>query len=236
MSKKIVKVNQSIILYDDTLIHDVSDDIFNSANWQNNKTLNENRKGRGSVFFINIEGKSCALKHYCRGGVLSKLIYDQYLYLGLEETRSFMEWNLLSQMHALSLPVPVPIAARVRQSGLIYQADLLTQEIPNVQSMGDKIKQELMTKELWIRIGQCLSRFHQQGIVHKDLNIENIQIDANDKVFFLDFDKTRFSKSSPQILEANLRRLRKSILKLTLLRNQDFPDKGWIDLVTATSY
>jgi 3-deoxy-D-manno-octulosonic acid kinase len=102
--------------------------------------------------------------------------------------------------------------------------------------MGDKIKQELMTKELWIKIGQCLSRFHQQGIVHKDLNIENIQIDANDKVFFLDFDKTRFSKSSPQILEANLRRLRKSILKLTLLRNQDFPDKGWIDLVTATSY
>ena len=46
MSKKIVKVNQSIILYDDTLIHDVSDDIFNSANWQNNQTLNENRKGR----------------------------------------------------------------------------------------------------------------------------------------------------------------------------------------------
>ena len=236
MSKKIVKVNQSIILYDDTLIHDVSDDIFNSTNWQNKQTLDENRKGRGSVFFIDIEGKSCALKHYCRGGLLSKLIYDQYLYLSLEKTRSFMEWNLLSQMHALSLPVPVPIAARVRQSGLIYQADLLTQEIPNVQSMGDKIKQELMTKELWIRIGQCLSRFHQQGIVHKDLNIENIQIDANDKVFFLDFDKTRFSKSSPQILEANLRRLRKSILKLTLLRNQDFPDKGWIDLVTATSY
>ena len=37
----------SIILYDDTLIHDVSDDIFNSANWQNNQTLDENRKGRG---------------------------------------------------------------------------------------------------------------------------------------------------------------------------------------------
>ena len=79
MSKKILKVNQSIILYDDTLIHDVNDDIFNSANWQNNQTLDENKKGRGSVFFIDLEGKSCALKHYCRGGLLSKLIYDQYL-------------------------------------------------------------------------------------------------------------------------------------------------------------
>ena len=102
--------------------------------------------------------------------------------------------------------------------------------------MGDKLRQELMTKELWQSIGQCLSKFHQQGIAHKDLNIENIQIDDNDKVFFLDFDKTRFSKSSPEILGANLRRLRKSILKLTLLRNQDFPEKGWIDLVSATSY
>ena len=74
MSKKILKVNQSIILYDDTLIHDVNDDIFNSAIWQNNQTLNENTKGRDSVFFIDIEGKSCALKHYCRGGLLAKLI------------------------------------------------------------------------------------------------------------------------------------------------------------------
>ena len=236
MSKKILKVNQSIILYDDTLIHDVNDDIFNSANWQNNQTLDENKKGRGSVFFIDLEGKSCALKHYCRGGLLSKLIYDQYLYLGLEETRSFMEWNLLSQMHALSLPVPVPIAARVRQSGLIYQADLLTQVIPNVQSMGDKLRQELMTQDLWKAIGECLSRFHQHGIIHQDLNVENIQINPNGRVFFLDFDKTKFSKSSPQILHANLNRLRKSILKLTLSINLDFPEKDWTELVTAASF
>lgn len=236
MSKKILKVNQSVILYDDTLIHNLNDDIFNPIHWKNRQVLPESKKGRGSVFFIDWEGRSCALKHYCRGGFLSKLIYDQYLYVGLEETRSFKEWNLLNQMQALNLPVPLPIAARIRRSGFIYQADLLTEVIPSVQSMGDKLRQELMTQDLWKAIGECLSRFHQHGIIHQDLNVENIQINPNGRVFFLDFDKTKFSKSSPQILHANLNRLRKSILKLTLSINLDFPEKDWTELVTAASF
>ena len=174
MSKKILKVNQSIILYDDTLIHDVNDDIFNSAIWQNNQTLNENTKGRDSVFFIDIEGKSCALKHYCRGGLLAKLIYDQYLYLGIEKTRSFREWELLLKMREMNLPVPRPIAARVRRNGFLYSADLLSKEIKNIDTFGDKLSLDVIDQKLWPEIGKCISKFHSFGIFHSDLNIENI--------------------------------------------------------------
>ena len=54
-------------------------------------------------------------KHYLRGGLVSKLIFDQYLWLNLELTRSFVEFRALEEMSQLGLPVPRPIAARVKR-------------------------------------------------------------------------------------------------------------------------
>ena len=145
------------------------------------------------------------------------------------------------------------ICGTLRSSGLVNDSSKVVLEKPlghdlkSSQSINAIISSTFKEKQIF-RIDHYLGKETVQNIMVLRFanhlferawnaeNIENIQIDDNDKVFFLDFDKTRFSKSSPEILGANLRRLRKSILKLTLLRNQDFPEKGWIDLVSATSY
>ena len=84
-----------------------------------------------------------------------------------------------------------------------------------------------MTEELWKKIGGCIAKFHDQGVFHMDLNAENIQIDQNNQVFLLDFDKGKVSEPSRRLSDANLMRLKRSIAKVTQANQVAFPNLGW---------
>ena len=158
---------------------------------------------------------------------MARLVEDQYLWMGEGYTRSFKEWHLLNYMVEKRLPVPVPVAARYVRYGICYKADIITREIPDIESLSDKLLGNLMTEKLWKKIGECIAKFHDQGVFHMDLNAGNIQIDQDHQVFLLDFDKGKVSEPSRRLSDSNLMRLKRSITKITKANKLAFPNSGW---------
>jgi 3-deoxy-D-manno-octulosonic acid kinase len=152
--------------------------------------------------------------------------------MGEHNTRSFKEWRLLKDMVKKQLPVPTPVAARYVRDGICYRADIITREIPDIESLSDKLLGNSMTEQLWENIGECIAKFHNHGVFHMDLNVENIQIDQNNQVFLLDFDKGKVSEPLRRLSDSNLMRLKRSIAKVTQLKQLAFPSSGWDKCIT----
>ena len=232
MTSQVTKINQSIILYDDRLMNEIDENIFEPDFWKMDQEAQPQSMGRGTVYFVKIQSQPCVLKHYNRGGLVAKLTLDKYLWMGEHNTRSFKEWRLLNDMVTKRLPVPAPVAARYVRNGIYYKADIITREIPDIESLSDKLLGNSMTEQLWENIGECIAKFHNHGVFHMDLNVENIQIDQNNQVLLLDFDKGKVSESSRRLSDLNLIRLRRSIAKVTQLKQLAFPSSGWDKCIT----
>ena len=232
MTSQVTKINQSIILYDDHLMNEIDENIFETNFWKMDKEAQPQSMGRGTVYFVKIQSQPCVLRHYNRGGLVAKLTLDKYLWMGEHNTRSFKEWRLLNDMVKKRLPVPAPVAARYVRNGIYYKADIITREIPDIESLSDKLLGNSMTEKLWENIGECIAKFHNHGVFHMDLNVENIQIDQNNQVLLLDFDKGKVSEPSRHLSDSNLMRLRRSIAKVTQLKQLAFPSSGWDKCIT----
>ena len=232
MTSQVTKINQSIILYDDRLMNEIDENIFETDFWKMDKEAQPQSMGRGTVYFVKIQGQPCVLRHYNRGGLVAKLTLDKYLWMGEHNTRSFKEWRLLNDMVKKRLPVPAPVAARYVRNGIYYKADIITREIPDIESLSDKLLGNSMTEQLWENIGECIAKFHYHGVFHMDLNVENIQIDQNNQVFLLDFDKGKVSEPLRRLSDSNLMRLKRSIAKVTQLKQLVFPSSGWDKCIT----
>ena len=232
MTSQVTKINQSIILYDDRLMNEIDENIFETDFWKMDKEAQPQSMGRGTVYFVKIQDQPCVLRHYNRGGLVAKLTLDKYLWMGEHNTRSFKEWHLLNDMVKKQLPVPAPVAARYVRNGIYYKADIITREIPDIESLSDKLLGNSMTEQLWENIGECIAKFHNHGVFHMDLNVENIQIDQNTQVFLLDFDKSKVSEPLRRLSDSNLMRLKRSIAKVTQLKQLAFPSSGWDKCIT----
>jgi len=181
------RIENGGILYDASRVSKPSIDLFDAKAWRERANASHVSGGRGSVLFISHGEDRWVLRHYRRGGVAAKLSEDRYLWTGADRTRSFREWRLLADMRQAGLPVPVPIAARYERRGLLYRADLITEEIVGAQPLSKIIANEALNGG-WQRVGATIARFHRQGIRHADLNAHNILI-ASDAVYLLDFDR-----------------------------------------------
>ena len=171
------------------------------------------------------------LRHYYRGGLIGRLISDQFLWLGESMTRCFREWLLLEQLIQMGLPVPRPVAARYQRSGLIYRADLITARLPDVESFAVRLARGSVSAEVWERVGECIARFHRAGVWHADLNAHNIQIDSAGRIFLLDFDRGRIRPVARSWQQSNLARLQRSLRKISNVGALQFSAQEWNSLV-----
>ena len=178
------------------------------------KLNTQNGDGRGNVYVFNYEEHDLVLRHYYRGGQLAKFIQDSYLWKGLYKTRSISELQMLSSLHCMNLPVPYPVAARIHRSGFIYTNDIVTQLIPNTQSLCSMLVKDVVPKEIWYEIGSVIRQFHDHNCNHADLNAHNILIDNKNKIFLIDFDKSKIDEATNGWKQLNLERLKRSLLKL----------------------
>ncbi len=235
MSSQLLKINQNIIIYDDTVIDEADENLFESEYWHTQPQSEIISKGRGEILLINIQGQCSVLKHYYRGGLIANVLLDKYLWTGLDSSRSFAEYKILRTMYKLDLPVPRPIAARVRRQGLFYQADLITSQIIDVSSMADLLSKQRLTSQHWLDIGDCIGQFHQLGFYHDDLNIENIMIENEGNVFLLDFDKGVQSQTDNNHSTSSFDRMKRSVMKWCSVNHQSFPEKDWAELMVGHS-
>lgn len=208
--------NNSVTLIDHGLFPSLTADYFNASYWQSLDAITGSAQGRGTTWFFKYDTNDFVLRHYHRGGMIGRVLNDEYLYFGKESTRAFQEFQLLHHMHELNLPVPQPAAAQVIKSGLIYRADIITTRIQNATSVVEHLKEGVLDHFLWKSIGETVRRFHDLGIYHHDLNANNLLIDNERKVWVIDFDRGRIEnnkRTHATWKQNNLARLQRSLLK-----------------------
>ena len=227
MTECIEKLGESVIVYDDSLVSQISEALFDPLSWDAAVPVAGVAGGRGTTLFVQHGGQDWVLKHYHRGGTVMRILRDQFLWTGWESTRPMREWRLLSHLQKLGLPAPVPVAARCVRGSVYYSADLITQCLLGVVPFSSWLQQDGTGEEQWYAVGKCIARFHAARVFHADLSAHNIQVDAAGRVYLLDFDRGRIMRSDGRWRDNNLARLQRSLHKIRDNSNIDFGASQW---------
>lgn len=226
--------NESI-WFDSDEFESITSDHFEPEYWHKNHSIIGSALGRGTTYFFAHAGSEFVLRHYRRGGLIGKLLTDQYLYTGLSNTRAWQEMSLLLKLKELTLPAPTPVAARVTKNLFYYQADIITKKIPHAQDVHQHLLTEPLSAEIWECIGATIAKFHTNQIYHHDLNIHNIMLDKDDKVWLIDFDKCA-TRNGEKWKKENLDRLARSLKKEKNKHSEyHFKDENWDALKSGYS-
>lgn len=232
--KSVSEENQNeYIIYDAQLAGQISSHWFSPDYWQQQGSLQAVSAGRGAAWFIQAQTGQYVLRHYRRGGLMAKLSADRYVWTGLAGTRAWREYLLLAELQRLGLPAPRPVAARVVRYGWLYAADLLSQRIPDSQPLSRFLAERPLGDTVWQTIGKVIREFHRKHIYHADLNAHNILLDSQNRIFLIDFDKSRIDQDASWHART-LQRLRRSLLKLQSKdKNFHFSAPDWQALLTG---
>ena len=213
INPRIMTLGRYHVLSDAEVAADLTEELFQPGKLEEMGLISAQAQGRGEAWFISYRGRDWVLRHFRRGGLIGRFINDHYLGWNLERTRAWAEWRLLAELCSRGLPVPRPVAAAVTRGLGLYRADLLTELIPDSQSLADLLTKDLQDENFWREVGACLRRFHDQGVYHADLNARNILINGNLKIFLIDFDRGSL-RISGVWTQNNLQRLKRSLFKI----------------------
>ncbi|KAF7774451.1 3-deoxy-D-manno-octulosonic acid kinase [Pseudoalteromonas citrea] len=186
---------------------------FDPNYWQQKNAIVGTKEGRATAWFFRHDDKISVLKHYWRGGMIGKLLSDQYFYQGLKNTRVYKEFLLLCELEQRGLPVPSPVAAKVSTSYGIYRGDLITAAITGATSLCEVLQTKDLSFNQLNKVAQTIAQFHSVGVYHADLNINNILFDETGDVYLIDFDRGELRAPAPNWQKQNIDRLRRSFNK-----------------------
>lgn len=219
------------MLYDGSRVGNLNATWFDPQHWQRRGEIEGSGRGRGSVHYVRADGRRFVLRHYRRGGLAASVSSDRYLWQGEAHTRPFAEWQLTYRLHRAGLPVPAPLAARYRRTGLVYTGDIITERLNTVGTLTECLATGALSILTWIGIGRCIRRFHDLGVCHADLNAHNLLLNEDAKVYMIDFDQCQLRRPG-MWRDGNLVRLRRSLEKVTYsLPRERFGEADWYGLL-----
>lgn len=225
--------NGSVIRYDTAILDQIEPRLFDLGWLMSEGHHRGSSSGRGEAHFLSFEGRELVLRHFHRGGLIGKFNRDLYMRTGLEQSRSMQEFELLRWMHGERLPVPRPVAAQMTPTGFLYRAALVTERIPNARPVEEVLRDKPLSMEVWGRVGQTIRRMHDAGVYHSDLNCRNILIDAQEKIWLIDFDKSERRARGTWTIE-NLERLQRSLRKeSSKATGLHWKEVDWLDLIAG---
>ena len=199
------------ILFDRKQLRQADPDWFLPDTWGDRARLVDSG-GRGGAWFVDAPFGPSLLRLYLRGGWAARVSRDKYVWHGANRTRSFEEFRLTRALLSKGLPVPKPIAARYVRDGLGYRAAILIERLPDVRTLADRA--QVAGKDApWEEAGRLVARFHRAGLDHADLNAHNLLFNAQGGGWMIDFDRGALRIPATGWREANLMRLRRSLLK-----------------------
>lgn len=212
------------ILFDTTLVRQAEPEWFQPSWWEDRARPVESG-GRGGASFIDAPFGQAVLRRYLRGGMVARFNRERYLWQGAMRTRSFAEFRLSRTVIERGLPVPRPIAACYVREGLSYRAAILIERLPGVRTLADRT---LVAGDgaPWEEAGRLVARAHRAGLDHADLNAHNLMFDQRGRGWVIDLDRGRLRIPETGWRERNLKRLRRSLLKL---RGERSPDEVLAD-------
>jgi len=207
---------------------------FEPSYWRNQDKIIGESRGRNITWFVGEKTEPMVLRHYYRGGLIGKLVNDQYWFNGIKNTRAYKEYELLIELEKRQLPACRVVSARINKSGLTYRADLLMKMVDGGQDLVALLTQQELSDEVWQEIGKTIAIFHKQYIYHADLNAHNILMNNDNKVWLIDFDRGEIKENQGQWCQDNLNRLLRSFNKeLAQLPVFNFTLDNWKTLIEA---
>lgn len=236
IAMKTLTSRKQVIWYDDALINDSIDQVFDPEYWRAENKIIGSAQGRGTTWFVQTDTLPAALRHYRRGGLFGKLVKDHYWFTQWHKTRSCEEFHLLQLLAKAGVNVPKPIAARAVKRTVCYQADILTQKIEGAEDLVSILQNKRLDKSTYQAIGQQIRLLHNANVNHTDLNIHNILLDKENKVWIIDFDKcyqepVRIESNVSVWQKSNLNRLLRSFQKELSKRSINWQQSSdWADL------
>ena len=233
MTPSDLRLNGTVIRFDASVLKTLDPNLFDPSWLCSQKFWEGSTHGRSQAHFFHYTGIDMVLRHFHRGGLVGRLNRDLYLRVGAPRSRAIRECDLLADMHVQGLPVPLPVAARYVPFGPFYRADIITQRIPHADTLQDVISERALSDQMWTAIGASVRNLHNHGVFHSDLNCRNIMIDADERVWFIDFDKCE--KRAPGAWkQANLDRLNRSLAKTAAgSENVHWHDAKWADFLVG---
>jgi 3-deoxy-D-manno-octulosonic acid kinase len=203
---------EGAILFDASQLRQVDRRWFDPDAW-GERARPVRGSGRGGAWFIEASHGPCVLREYRRGGWAARFSADRHLWRGINRVRSFAEFRLLRELLRKGLPVPHPIAACYARRGLTYRASILLQRIVDVRTLAD-LASLAPGQAPWNAAGRLVARFHRAGLDHADLNANNLLFDDAHAGWVIDLDRSTLRIPETAWREANLARLKRSLLKL----------------------
>ncbi|MFA0232058.1 3-deoxy-D-manno-octulosonic acid kinase, partial [Vibrio sp. 10N.261.45.A7] len=146
-------LDNQTIWYDEVLLSEEPSRCFDPEFWQQAGKVVGSAQGRGTTWFVQTEKIDAALRHYHRGGLFGKLVKDHYIFPGWKNTRSYQEFQLLNLLTEAGVNVPRPIAARAVRRKFCYQADLLSEKIPNARDLFSILQERSLSADMYKKIG-----------------------------------------------------------------------------------
>jgi 3-deoxy-D-manno-octulosonic acid kinase len=205
--------------------------LFDRERWRAQGDSRDTGAGRGGALHVRGEFGAAVLRHYRRGGFAARVSDDRYLYTGAARTRPFREFRVLARAHGDGLPVPAPIAAGFRRSGLAYSGDILVAEVPEARTLAQLVAANDAID--WAAVGAAIARCHRAGYFHADLNAHNVLLDASGRAWLIDFDRARVRAPARAWQQANLARLLRSLRKVGADAAPAFAARDWPALAAA---
>ncbi|MGI8561013.1 MAG: 3-deoxy-D-manno-octulosonic acid kinase [Luteimonas sp.] len=210
---------EGAILFDASQLRQVDPRWFDPAAW-GERARPVRGSGRGGAWFIEASHGPCVLREYRRGGWAARFSEDRHLWRGFNRVRSFAEFRLLRELLRKNLPVPHPVAACYARHGLTYRASILLQRIVDVRTLAD-LASLAPQQAPWEAAGRLVARFHRAGLDHADLNANNLLFGDDGPGWVIDLDRSVLRIPETAWREANLARLKRSLLKLRGPRRED---------------
>jgi 3-deoxy-D-manno-octulosonic acid kinase len=225
----VLSAGRHAMLYDAHAHDDADASWFDAARWRADRAVALETSGRGEVLIVEHGDETWVVRHYHRGGLVARLVFDHYVWLGLERSRSFREWRLLRRLRDAGLPVPNPIAAHVYRTGPIYTADIITTYLPNTRKLSAYISDGEVPPHCWREIGRMVRAVHAHGVDHPDLTAHNILLDTRGSLFLVDFDNARVKPAGPWE-RAGVERFQRSLRKVALETGTQFDPAAWAEV------
>ena len=198
---------------------------FSPSYWAHDPSAQKLSGGRGASYKIELDGKMYVLRRYLRGGMMSALLTDRYLWMGKSLSRPYMEHKVTQHALKNNLPVAAVAAYWLEQTGFFYRAAIITDYLENEGTLASLLYLQAMPRLDWIKLGQLIRKFHLARIWHADLNANNILVMPNENFYLIDFDKAKIKTDPGSWQDSNLNRLLRSLKKIQRIRqelNQDF--------------
>jgi 3-deoxy-D-manno-octulosonic acid kinase len=155
-------------------------------------------RGRGVAHRVTAADASWVVRHYRRGGSIARVLGDRYLRVGTP--RPLTELRASHAARVKGVRTPAVEALFFRSDGVFYRADLATRYVPDARDLASCVFECAESGDdgalhaAWRAAGALLGTTFAAGVVHPDLNLGNVLLQADGtavRAHLIDLDRVR---------------------------------------------